>query len=66
MSTVHFIIHCEALFGKHLKRWLVTSIDTDQWMIVLLAMSCGYIEPQGSKAMQVTVKRDVSGGPQYI
>ena len=66
MSTVHFIIHSGALFDRHLKRWLVTSIDTDQWMLVLLAMSCGYIEPQGSNAVQVTVKRIVSGGPRYI
>ena len=66
MSTVHLIIHSGALFKQHLKRWLVTSIDTDQWMLVLLAMSCGYIEPQGSNAVQVTVKRIVSGGPRYI
>ncbi|CAM9547720.1 unnamed protein product [Sphacelaria rigidula] len=66
MSAVHFIIHSGTLFQKRLKKWLVTSTDTDQWVLVLLAMSCGHIEPQGSNAVQVTVKRIVNGGPRYI
>ncbi|CAM9190299.1 unnamed protein product, partial [Sphacelaria rigidula] len=44
MSEVHFIIHSGTLFQKHLKNRLVTSTDTDQWTLVLLAMSCGHIE----------------------
>ncbi|CAM9984813.1 unnamed protein product, partial [Sphacelaria rigidula] len=66
MSAVHFIIHSGTLFQKHLKKWLMTSTDTDQWILVLLAMSCGHIEPQGSNAVQVTVKRIVNEGPRYI
>ncbi|CAM9320725.1 unnamed protein product [Sphacelaria rigidula] len=66
MSTVHFIIHSGTLFGKSLKKWLVTSSDTDQWIIVLLAMSSGCIKPHGAGAALVTVKRIVNGGPQYI
>ncbi|CAN0105118.1 unnamed protein product [Sphacelaria rigidula] len=66
MSTVHFIIHSGRLFGKSLKKWLVTSIDIDQWIIVLLAMSSGFIKPHGSGAVLVTVNRIVKGGPQYI
>lgn len=41
MSPVHVITHAGRLVGKPLTEWLVASIDTDQWMIVLLTMSCG-------------------------
>ncbi|CAM9752266.1 unnamed protein product [Sphacelaria rigidula] len=66
MSAVHFIIHSERLFERQLKKRLITSIDTDQRIIVLLAMATGWIPTRGADAVQVTVKRIVSGAPRYI
>lgn len=63
MSAVHFIIHSGRLSGKHLKNGLVTSVDTYQWILVLLAMPSRRLVPQGYDAVQVTVRRIVSGGP---
>lgn len=66
LAAIHFINHAERLFGKTINRWVITSIDTDQWMIVLLAMSTERIVPNGERALQVTVQRIVSRGPRYI
>ncbi|CAM9593265.1 unnamed protein product [Sphacelaria rigidula] len=41
MSTVHFIIHSGRLFGKSLKKWLVTSIDTDSGSLYFWRCSPG-------------------------
>ena len=62
MSTVHFIVHhhryCKSGSMK-LRNWLVTSVDTDQWMIIMLAMGTGKIVAEGSDAVNVTVARHV-------
>lgn len=65
MPAVYFIMHSGRLFGKRLE-WLVTSIDTDQRIIVLLAMSSGCIVPQGFDTMPVTAACIVNCGPRYI
>ena len=44
MSAVHFIVHSRRYCkggSKELRNWLVTSVDTDQCMIILLAMGAG-------------------------
>ena len=62
MSTVHFIVHhryyCKGGSMK-LRNWLVTSVDTDQWMIILLAMETGKTVAEGPDAVNVTVARHV-------
>ncbi|CAN0096134.1 unnamed protein product [Scytosiphon promiscuus] len=44
---------------------MVSSVDTDQWMIILLAMGTGKVRPRGEGEVRVTVRR-VTGGRTYI
>ncbi|CAM9817462.1 unnamed protein product [Pylaiella littoralis] len=44
LSLVHFILWSEKYWGRTFHKWLVTSVDTDEWMIILLAMSTGKIK----------------------
>ncbi|CAN0397517.1 unnamed protein product [Pylaiella littoralis] len=39
LPLVHFIVQAKSYWGKDFDKWLVTSVDTDEWMIILLAMS---------------------------
>ncbi|CAB1115324.1 unnamed protein product [Ectocarpus sp. CCAP 1310/34] len=48
LSVAHFIVWAEKYWGKKLDKWLVTSVDTGLWMIILLAMSTGKIPPNVS------------------
>ena len=58
LATTHFVIHhAKITDGKVLRRWTVTSIDTDQIMHLLLAMACGIIQPQGENKTEVTARR---------
>lgn len=66
MSPVHSIIQFGRLNGNHLKHRLVSSIDTDQCVIILLTMSSGCITPKGFDAVQAIVKRFVDGSTRYI
>lgn len=45
ISSVHFIINYSryANAGVDLRKWVVASVDTNQWMLVLLAMGMGHI-----------------------
>ena len=69
MSSVHFIVHyrryCKGSSGD-LRNWLVTSVDTDQWMVILLAMGTGKILSEGQDAVNVTVARYVRSTVEYI
>ena len=49
-----------------LRNWLVISVDTDQWMIILLAMGTGKIVAEGPDAVNVTVARHVRSTVEYI
>lgn len=53
------------LFSKRINKWFLTSIDTDQWMNISMAMSTGRILSNG-EAVQVTVQRIANGGPKNI
>ncbi|CAN0185998.1 unnamed protein product, partial [Pylaiella littoralis] len=61
-----FIVQAKRYWGKDFDKWLVTSVDTDEWMIILLAMSTGKIKPQGPGAVEVTVQRIVGGVPRFL
>ena len=54
------------LWGKRFSRWLLSSADTDLWMIVLLGMSCGRIAPLGEGAVEVTARQVVGGDTIYL
>ncbi|CAN0247626.1 unnamed protein product [Pylaiella littoralis] len=66
LSLVHFIVQAKRYWGKDFDKWLVTSVDTDEWMIILLAMSTGKIKPQGPGTVEVTVQRIVGGVPRFL
>ncbi|CAM9353942.1 unnamed protein product, partial [Hapterophycus canaliculatus] len=66
LSVVHFIVWSEKYWGRSFSKWMVTSVDTDQWMIILLAMSAGKIQPSGSAKVDVTVRRVVAGNAKYL
>ena len=69
MSAVHFIVHYRGYCkggSKELRNWLVTSVDTDQWMIILLAMGTGNIAAEGPDAVNVTVARHVRSTVEYL
>ena len=55
---MHFVIWHHKFNGEHrLRKWTITSIDTDQYIHVLLAMARGRIEPEGLDNTEVTVRR---------
>ena len=66
LVTAHFIVNSWMYCEEPPTKWLVTSIDTDQWMIILLAMAVGKIRWAGPGKVDVTVKRVLSGGTDYI
>ena len=69
MSTVHFIVRhrCYRKGGSmKLRNWLVTSVDTDQWMINLLTMGTGKTVAEGPDAVNVTVARQVRSTVEYL
>ena len=58
LSTTHAIIHHAAYTrGEKRSAWLVTSVDTDQIVHLLLAMASDKINPTGTDKVQVTVRR---------
>ncbi|CAB1106379.1 unnamed protein product [Ectocarpus sp. CCAP 1310/34] len=66
LSLVHFIVWAKKYWGRNSENWLVTSVDTDQWMIILLAMRTGFLKASGEGAVEVTVQMVVGGDPKYI
>ena len=66
ISAVHVLVHCEKKRGKRFSRWLLSSVDTDLWMIVFVRMSCGRIVPLGGGTMEVTARQVVGGGTRYL
>ena len=69
MLAVHFIVHFRRYCkggSKELRRWLVTSVDTVQWMIILLAMGTGKVVAEGAGAVNVTVAWHVRSTVGYI
>ena len=62
MATAHFVVNYRryrTAGSPDLTKWLVTSVDTDQWMIILLGMGTGKIIVEGPQAVDVTVARHV-------
>lgn len=53
-------------WSKDFGKWLFTSVDTDEWMIILLAMSTGKKLAHGPEAVQVTMQRIVGGVPRCL
>ncbi|CAB1101356.1 unnamed protein product [Ectocarpus sp. CCAP 1310/34] len=45
---------------------VVSSLDTDLWMIILLAMTTGWLPPRGEGAVDVTVQRVVGGETKFL
>ena len=66
LSIVHFIVWSQKNFGEEIADWLVYSVDTDQWMIVLLAMSTGFLKATGDGRVRVTVEKRVGKESTYI
>ena len=63
LSTTHFVIWHHKFNGGHrLHRWTITSIDTDQYIHVLLAMACGRIQPENAGKTEVTIRRRRGNG----
>lgn len=58
--------HSEKHWDKRLPKRLISSVDTDLWMIVLLGMSCGRLVPLGEGAAEVTVWPVVGGGTKHL
>lgn len=52
--------------GEEFTRWLVTSVDTDLWMIILVATSTGQIKAEGDDVVDVTVRKVVGGAVKYF
>ena len=69
MSAVHFIVcyrrYCKGS-SRELRNWLVTFVDTDQRMIILLATRTGKIVSEGQEAVNVTMARPVRSTVEYI
>ena len=65
-DCIHFIVWAKKYWGKEFVRWLLTSVDTDLWMIVLLAMSTGHILAEGEQVVDVSVCKVTGGVPKYI
>ena len=66
LSLVHFMVWAKKYFGQDVKRWIISSIDTDQWMIILLAMSTSKIRPSGPGMVDVAVRKGGRYYSQYI
>lgn len=69
--TVHFIINYSK-YSKHVKacvkpmKWLVTSVDTDQWVLLLSAMGTRYIPVDGPSSVDITVVWHVKSTTGYV
>ncbi|CAB1100238.1 unnamed protein product [Ectocarpus sp. CCAP 1310/34] len=46
--------------------WTVSSVDTDLWMTILLAMATGWLRPRGEGAVDVTVQKVVGGETKFL
>ena len=66
LSIVHFIVWAEKYFKAKITEWLVYSVDTDQWMIILLAMSTGFLKATDEGCVKVTVEKRVGRESTYI
>ncbi|CAM9550630.1 unnamed protein product [Pylaiella littoralis] len=66
LSLVHFIVWLEKYWGRTFHKWMVTLVGTDEWMIILLAMSTGKIKAHGPGGVQVTVQRIVGGASKFL
>ena len=66
LSIAHFIVWSQKYFGEEIADWVVYSVDTDQWMIVLLAMSTGFLKATGDGRVRVTVEKRVGKESTYI
>ena len=63
LATTHMIVqHTHYAPGGPLRRWMVTSTDTDQAMHVLLAMATEAIPWSGSRKMEVQVRQKKGKG----
>ncbi|CAB1118915.1 unnamed protein product [Ectocarpus sp. CCAP 1310/34] len=56
---------CEQLV-ELFDKWVVSSVDADLWMIILLAMTTGWLTPRGEGAVDVTVQRVVDGETKFL
>ncbi|CAN0556436.1 unnamed protein product [Ectocarpus sp. 12 AP-2014] len=66
LSVIHFIVWAKKYWGKSFDKWIVSSVDTDLWMIILLAMTTGWLRPRGEGAVDVTVQRVVGGETKFL
>lgn len=63
LATAHFVVTCSR--GKDIRKWLIISVDTDQYIKVLLAMAMSDICPAGEDRVDVTVKRIANSETEY-
>ncbi|CAB1118306.1 unnamed protein product [Ectocarpus sp. CCAP 1310/34] len=66
LSVIHFIVWAKKYWGESFDKWIVSSVDTDLWMIILLAMTTGWLTPRGERAVDVTVQRVVGGETKFL
>ncbi|CAB1103684.1 unnamed protein product [Ectocarpus sp. CCAP 1310/34] len=66
LSVIHFIVWAKKYWGEIFDEWVVSSEDTDLWMIILLAMTTGWLTPRGERAVDVTVLRVVGGETKFL
>ncbi|CBJ31813.1 hypothetical protein Esi_0285_0022 [Ectocarpus siliculosus] len=66
LSVIHFIAWAKKYWGKSFDKWVVSSVDTDLWMNILLAMTTGWLTPRGERAVDVTVLRVVGGETKFL
>ncbi|CAB1112778.1 unnamed protein product [Ectocarpus sp. CCAP 1310/34] len=66
LSVIHFIVWARKYWGKSFDKWVVSSVDTDLWMIILLAMTTGWLRPRGEGAIDVTVQKVLGGETKFL
>lgn len=65
-STLDYQIQSISQGKAALKEWLVKPVDTDQWMLVLLATGTGRTVEEGSYSLDVTIARHVKPTVEYM
>jgi len=69
LAAVHFIVNWRKHCALKPEKWLVTSSDTDELMVILLAMATGAIAAEDTSSdsqVKVTIKRVINGETDYL
>ncbi|CAB1101190.1 unnamed protein product [Ectocarpus sp. CCAP 1310/34] len=66
LPVIHFIDRAKKYWGKRFDKWVVSSVDTDLWMIILLAMTTNWLPPRGEGAVDLTAQRVVGGETKFL